>query len=163
MHTQLLSFRMINIKPLFILLLSFSFFNILDAQSEDTAKTEVQIAHDIKGKIEEFTATQNGLFQAKLYSVEKASTNKTHHWFLQVIDEKDQFVNISTITLDAYHENDKTTKLNYVGPVFAMCQEGKYVIGFVDIKQSGKWILDITIEQFGKTDTITLDMQVSDN
>ena len=143
-----------------LLLLFFSF--TLAAQTSTSAKTEVQLAHDLKGKSEEFTKTKNGLFKAKVYTVKTATTNKMHHWFLQITDENDAFINYGSVQMDAYHESDKSIKLNYLNPVFAMCQEGKYVIGFVNVEKAGKYILDLEIKQFGKTDNITLEMEVGE-
>jgi len=130
--------------------------------SNEKPRTEVQQAHDLKGKKGEFTQTKEGFFQAKIYSVKASETNKMHHWFLQIVDENHVFINNGSITMDAYHESDKSTKLNYMGPVFPMCQEGKYIIGFVNTDKGGKWILDITISHFEKKDSITLEMNVAE-
>jgi len=137
------------------------FGNMQFGPANGKKRTEVQSAHDLKGKVEEFIITKNGVFKAKVYAVKSVETGLVHHWFIQVIDENNAFVNISTISMDAYHQSNKDLKLNYMGPVFAMCQEGKYVIGFVDIDKGGKWILDIEIDQFGKKDTVTLEMDVT--
>jgi len=150
-------------KFLFLLCFIFFGYSLTYAQSSTEQKNEVQLAHDLKGKKEEFTPTKNGHFQAKLYTIEKPTANKTHHWFLQLIDKEDQFINIGNISLDAYHESDKNLKLNYIAPVFAMCNEGKYIIGFVNEEKTGKWILDIAIDNFNLSDTITLEIEVAEN
>lgn len=126
-------------------------------------RTEVQQAHDLKGKVEEFSKSENGIFQAKVYTVKTPLTNKTHHWFVQVIDQNMEFVNYGNVSLNAYHEQDKNRKLNYMAPVFPMCQEGKYVVGFINEKMDGNWILELDITQHGKNDKITLQMELAEN
>ncbi len=125
-------------------------------------KTVVQLAHDKKGKEAEFTATHKGNFKVKLFSIAPPKINKTHHWFLQIIDDNSAFVNFGNVTVTGYHKNDKNKKFNYFNPVTKLCSEGKYVIGFVKVKDTGTWVLHITIDNFGKKDTITLEKLVSE-
>ncbi len=125
-------------------------------------KTSVQLAHDNKGKEAEFTATDKGNFKVKLFSTAPPKINKTHHWFLQIIDENSAFVNFGNVTVNGYHKNDKNKKFNYFNQVTKLCSEGKYVIGFVKVKDVGSWVLDITIDNFGKKDSITLEKLVTE-
>ena len=137
------------------------FIPTIGAQSShQKKKTSVQLAHDNKGKQAEFTATHASNFKVKLFSIDPPQTNKVHHWFLQVIDENGAYVNFGKVKVTGYHKEDKTKKFNYFNHVTKLCSEGKYVIGFVKLKDSGMWVLDISIDDFGKKDTITLEQLV---
>ena len=125
-------------------------------------KTSVQLAHDNKGKEAEFTATDKGDFKVKLFSIDPPKINKTHHWFLQIIDENNSFVNFCNVTVSGYHKDDKNKKFNYFDQVTKLCSEGKYVIGFVKVKDIGMWVLDISIDNFGEKDTLTLEKLVTE-
>ncbi len=47
-------------------------------------------------------------------------------------------------------------------PVFKLCSEGKYIVGFVKVKHSGVWILDFVIDNFGEMDSITSEIEIGE-
>jgi hypothetical protein len=140
------------------------FFNTLIAigqNSPSNKKNVLTSAHEQKAKLEEFTKTEKQLFSVKLYAIDNPIINKTQHWFVQVMDKNNHEVNYGKVNVEGYLKNDKNVKLNYSAPVFAMCNQGKYVIGFVKVKQTGTWVLKITIESVDSKDIVTLEMNVS--
>jgi len=123
----------------------------------------LQNAHDKKIKKHEFVKTDQHHFKVNIYTVdEKAVTGKTHHWFFKLADEKEAPLNYAKIKLSGYWKADPSVKFNYMNPVFPLCSEGKYIIGFVKVKQSGTWVLEATINNFGKEDTITYEIEIND-
>jgi hypothetical protein len=142
----------------------FFFFNCIIAigqNSSSNKKTVLTSAHEQKAKLEEFTKTDKQLFKVKLYAVDNPVINKTQHWFVQVMDNNNNDVNYGKVHVEGYLKNDKNIKLNYIAPAFAMCNQGKYVIGFVKVKQAGTWVLKIAIESADIKDTVTLEMNVN--
>ena len=47
-------------------------------------------------------------------------------------------------------------------PVFKLCSEGKYIVGFVKVKHSGVWVLDFVIDNFGEMDSITSEIEIGE-
>ncbi len=151
-----------SIYSLFIFIL---FSSSISAQvdSVNNNKTEIQLAHDSRGKIEDFMNSDNNIFKVRVYSIKTPITNTVHHWFVQILNEKLEYINYGRLSIDAYHQSNKNSKLNYMNPVFAMCQEGKYVVSFINVKKSGTWIIDATIvDHYGISDTISLEMEVAE-
>jgi hypothetical protein len=131
----------------------------INAQTS-SSKNTLNLAHERIGKLEEFHKTQNQQFKVKLYSIDKPISNKKQHWFLQILDKNNNDVNYGKIQINAYLKSNNTIKLNYIAPAFAMCNQGKYVIGFVKAQNAGIWVLDITIENNDTKDVISLEMNV---
>lgn len=46
-----------------------------------------------------------------------------------------------------------------MGPVFKLCSGGKYIIGFVKVKESGVWVLNASIDNF----TFIYEIEISEN
>ncbi len=121
----------------------------------------LQKAHDKKIKTHEFVKTDDNHFNVSIYTVdEKAVTGKTHHWFFKLADEKEAPLNYAKIKLTGYLKADPSIKFNYMNPVFPLCSEGKYIIGFVKVKQSGIWVLEASVDNFGKKDMITYEIEI---
>ena len=142
------------------------FFSIhtLHAQSNSFGKQKVlQKAHDRKISKEEFRKTDADKFQVKVYTVdEKAVTGRTHHWFIKLTDNEGKPLNFARIKLDGYLKSHPKTKFNYDGIVFSLCSEGKYIIGFVKVEQTGPWVLEASIENFSKKDTFKWEIEIND-
>ena len=49
-----------------------------------------------------------------------------------------------------------------MNPVFKLCSEGKYIIGFVKVKNNGTWVLNATIDDFGKKDSFTYEIKIGE-
>lgn len=145
------------------ILFSFSATDVLcQIQHQQGGKNKVlQKAHDRKISKEEFSATQNEQFLVKIYTVdEKAKIGKTHHWFFKLADLNQQPLNYAKIELEGFLKDDPTVKFNYMNPVNPLCSEGKYIIGFVKVQHKGPWVLEASIENFGKTDEITCEITI---
>ncbi len=138
--------------------------NLLFAQSNSKSKKTVfQKAHDRKIVEEEFRKTDAKKFQVKVYTVDdKAVTGRTHHWFLKLADNDGKPLNFARTKLDGYLKSDPKVKFNYDGVVFSLCSEGKYIIGFVKVQHSGIWVLEASIDNFGKKDTFEWEIEIKD-
>lgn len=124
-------------------------------------KTIVQQAHDKQLLLENFENTKQNNYKVKVFTVdERAMNNQVHHWFVQVLETNDLFVNFGNIKLSGYLKRDKQIKFNYMNPVTRMCNEGKYVVGFVNVKHPGIYVLNIEINNFGIIDTITTEIEI---
>jgi len=130
------------------------------AQRNTLRKTEVQLAHDDKSEYASFQSSDHHLFQVRVFSIKVPKVNKQHHWYIQVLDDKGVPVNLASLTMEAYLKEDKSIQLNYMAPVFTLCSEGKYIIGFINSKRSGIWQLDVAIDDFGKKDQVSLEMEI---
>ena len=131
-----------------------------EAQTQQEEKTEVQAAHDDKSEGATFISSENEHFHVRVFSIKEPKVNEQHHWFVQVLDADKIPVNFATLSLDAYLKKDKSIKLNYMAPVFGLCSEGKYIIGFINSEHGGKWQLNLSIDNFGKKDEISLEMEI---
>jgi len=132
------------------------------AQNDNSKKKTVfEKAHDRKVTTEEFVLTDNEVFKIKIYNIEKAEVNRTHHWFLKLADLDEQPLNFARVKLTGYLKSDPETKFNYMG-MNRLCKEGKYLIGFVKVKQSGTWILEASVDNFGITDTFRYEIAIPD-
>ncbi len=125
-------------------------------------KTVFEKAHDRKICSEEFVQTDNEVFKIKIYNIEKAEVNRTHHWFLKLADLEEQPLNFARVKLHGYLKSDPNVKFNYMG-MNRLCTEGKYLIGFVKVKQSGVWVLEATVDNFGQSDSFTYEIEIPDN
>lgn len=131
-------------------------------QNTQKKKTVLEKAHDRKIEENEFVETDKALFLTKVYSVDEVSINKTHHWFLKLISLNKEPVNYADVEVTGYFKDDPTIKFKYMNPVFKLCSEGKYIIGFVKVKNSGTWVLDIVIDNFGKRDTLSYEIEIGE-
>jgi len=144
-----------------LLMLSILMYNANSkAQTQQEEKTEVQAAHDDKSQNATFFSSEREHFHVRVFSIKEPKINEQHHWFLQVLDADKLPVNFATLSLDAYLKEDKAIKLNYMAPVFGLCSEGKYIIGFINSEHKGEWQLDLSIDNFGKKDEISLEMEI---
>ena len=123
----------------------------------------VQKAHDKKLKLVDFTATEQKIYKVKVFTTDtlNAKINHTHHWFVQVLDENNQYVNFANIKMDGHLKSNADIKFNYMFNVNRLCNEGKYVIGFVNVKNEGSYLLNFEIDSFGEVDTITAEIEIS--
>ena len=130
-------------------------------QNSAVKRNIVILAHEQRAQLKEFTKTKNESFYVKLYTVETPSINKTQHWFLQILDKNTNYLNYNVaVALDGYLKNNPTIKFNYMGPVVTMCDEGKFVIGFVKVKQQGIWTLNVNVKNGDIEDTVSLNIMV---
>ena len=148
----------------FLLVFTFTFLSTKEgiSQTYQKKKTVLDLAHDRKIKEKEFTKTDLNLFNVKIYSVDKVAINKTHHWFLKLADLEGNPINYAEVDLDGYLKADPSIKFNYLDPLFKLCSEGKYIIGFVKVKNSGTWVLNTTIDNFGTKDTFTYEIEIGE-
>ena len=147
----------IKYSLLFLLILSAS--TLIGQSNLGKPKTILDKAHDRKISTEEFAKSDEQLFQYKIYTVDKAVINKTHHWFIKLADLEGKPLNFSRVDLTkAYLKTDPKVKFTYGNAVFPLCSEGKYIIGFVKVKHSGTWVLEMAIDNFGKKDTLTYEI-----
>ncbi len=129
--------------------------------AQNRPKTEVQLAHESKGDLDAFLSSKNGEFQARVFRVNTSKERgDQHHWFIQLLDENQHPVNYAEISLDAYRKGKKSTKLKYMAPVFPLCADGKYIIGFVEPNQTGSWKLEMEIDHFGTKDSHVLEIEI---
>lgn len=140
----------------------FFLINTGQSQSELKKKTVLEKAHDRKVQQEEFVKTDQKLFNIRIYSVNKVAINRQHHWFLKVADLEGHPINYANVKLTGHLKNNPAIKFNYMGPVFKLCSEGKYIIGFVKVKDSGTWILNATIDNFGQKDSFTYEIEIGE-
>ncbi len=125
-------------------------------------KTVLDRAHDRKIKTEEFVTTNKKQFYAKVYSVDKVATHRTHHWFLKLADLEGNPLNYAEVTLKGYYKNDPSIAFTYGKTVFNLCSEGKYIIGFVKVKHAGTWVLEASIKNGQKRDTLIYEIEIGD-
>lgn len=141
------------------------FIFTLPASSQSNALTQkkhtLELAHDRKIKLEEYTFTDEKLFQVKAYTVSPPKVNKSHHWFFKITSPNGEHINYAEVTLKGYFKNDPSIPFNYAGSIFKLCSEGKYVIGFVQVQQKGIWVLDFSIDNFGEEDTVSLEIVIN--
>lgn len=131
------------------------------SQSNEEKRTVVQKAHYKQWNLKDFTNSDNENFKVKLYTVEDALTNTSHHWFLQVLTNENNYVNYGKITLTkGYLTNNQNIEFKFMNPIFSLCNEGKFIIGFVNVDKPGKYTINLEIENFGKKDTIELELQI---
>lgn len=119
-------------------------------------------AHDRQFSNEEFLKTTNKAFLFKIYTIENAIINKTHHWFFQLTSINNEPLNFATITLSGYLKDDPSISFTYGNAVFPLCTDGKYIIGFVKVKQAGTWVLQATIDNFGENDRLTYEIEIEE-
>lgn len=121
----------------------------------------VQIAHNMKWELEDFTPSSKKKYKTNVFTVtSKSQTNKTHHWFLQLLTADNHFVNYGNVTLKGYLKDDPSIAFRYMGMVENLCTEGKYLIGFVKVKEAGTYVLDIEIDNFGEKDRTTVEINI---
>lgn len=135
----------------------------LTSLSAQTRGKVLQKAHDNKIAAEQFIPTDTDVFRVNVYTVdEKSMTGRTHHWFLDLRDPGGKPLNYAKVKMSGYLKSDPSVKFSYVNPVFSMCNEGKYVIGFVRVRESGPWVLEFNISDKGKEDTFTQEIVVKE-
>ena len=123
----------------------------------------LQKAHDQKVFNQEVIVSSAGLFHIHIYTTDKkAVVGKTHHWFIKLTDPKGYPLNFANITLSGYLKSNPATKFNYQHPVFPLCTEGKYIIGFVKTQQPGTWLIEATVNNFDHSDQFTSEITISD-
>jgi len=149
-------------QKLFFLSLFFLGCQLLQAQAIKK-ETVLDKAHNRKFISKEFSKTDNHNFQYAIYNIENAITNKTHHWFLKLASPKNEPLNFATITLNGYLKSNPSIPFNYGDTVFPLCTEGKYIIGFVKVKQAGTWVLEATVNNFGSKDHLTFEIEIEEN
>jgi len=143
--------------------LIFSLFhvNMLYCQNSKTVK---QTAHEKKMNKEDYVTTDDAHFQISIYTTdEKSYTGKMHHWFLDLTNPKGRPLNYAKINLKGYLKADPNVKFSYIDPVFSLCNEGKYVIGFVKVNQSGPWVLEAEIKSKDVKDTFKYEIMIADS
>jgi len=47
-----------------------------------------------------------------------------------------------------------------MSPLNKLCSDGKYIVGFVKVKSAGVYALNIAIDNFGKKDTIEIEIDI---
>jgi len=131
-------------------------------KTEYSSKNPIlQKAHDRKIKAEEFSKTNKEHFLVKIYTTDKkAKVGKTHHWFFKLADTGMKPLNYAKIKVTGYLKSDPSVKFNYMEPVFPMCSEGKYIIGFAKVEHTGPWVLEASVQNFGTTDEITYEIEL---
>ena len=152
------------IKYKYVLFLFFTLILVQPSWSQSSSKKKsvLELAHDKKIKTDEFVKTDLKLFNAKVYSVDRVAINRAHHWFLKLTDLEGVPINYANVKLKGYFKDDPSIKFSYRNPVFKLCSEGKYIIGFVKVKNSGTWVLNISIDDFGKKDTLTYEIEIGE-
>lgn len=149
---------------IFISLLFFVFVMIpVDIVYGQSPKTVKQKAHDNQIKRAAFKNTDQDKFLVNIYTVdEKSMVGRTHYWFLALRSADEKILNYAKIKLKGHLKSDPSVKFSYINPVFSLCDEGKYVIGFVRVNQSGPWVLEAEISSKGIADTITYEIEVAE-
>lgn len=122
----------------------------------------LQRAHNKTIDTEELQATDTGRFKFSIYTVdEKAMVGKTHHWFFKLSDSEGEPLNYARVELTGYLKSDPTVAFNYHGSLISLCSEGRYIIGFVKVQQSGPWVLEAVVNNFGTQDTFTYEIEIN--
>ena len=57
-------------------------------------------------------------------------------------------------------KSDPSIPFSYINPVFSLCDEGKYVIGFVRVREEGPWILNAKVKNKEQEDTFTYEIVI---
>lgn len=158
-------FKKYELKTKLVSILILLCFQVAFSQvSSSTNSNTVQKAHKTKLSIEDFETSDKGNYYVSVFSIEKAFTNTSHHWFLQVLTSTYDYVNYGRIDLVEGHlKSDPSIKFNFMNPVVSLCNEGKYIIGFVNVKTAGVYELLLEIENFDKKDKILVEIEISDN
>ena len=150
-------------KPFFLLLVLYCcFLPEGKSQTYHQKKTVLDLAHDRKFKTDEYVTTHKKRFYAKVYSVDKVSINRTHHWFLKLVDLKGNPINYADVEVKGYYKDDPSIAFSYRQPIFKLCSEGKYIIGFVKVKQAGTWVLKVAIKNGALRDHLTYEIEIGD-
>ena len=132
------------------------------SQAPVKKKNVLQKAHERKIDTCDFLPTDKGQFLSKVFSVDDTRTNRTHHWFFQLLDLDGEPINYARVKVSGYLKNDPSIKFRFMEPVFKLCSEGKYIVGFVKVKHSGVWVLDFVIDNFGEMDSITSEIEIGE-
>lgn len=152
-----------TISLFFLLFFSLNSQTLFSQASRGGKKTVKQKAHDKKNAKEEFVLSSDEKFQVSIYTVdEKSMTQRTHHWFVELRDKKGKPLNFAKINLSGYLKDDPKIKFNYINPVFSLCNEGKYVIGFVRVDECGPWVLEAKVESKDIKDTFTWEINIDE-
>jgi len=130
-------------------------------QSTSNGSTLKDKAHKKELSEDAFMATNDNHFLVSVYTnEEKAFTNKVHHWFLDIKDTNGSSLNYAKIKLKGYLKANPDIKFKYMAPVIALCNEGKYVIGFVHVSQTGPWVLEVDINNKSTKDAFTHEITI---
>lgn len=148
-------------RIIFSILLLTLFSHLIHAQTNINSSPILQKAHNKKITRTELQFSDNQQFLFSVYNVKKALTNTTHHWFIKLTDIQSIPLNNAFIRVTGYLKNDPSVKLNHQG-VIALCTQGKYIIGFVKVQQSGTWVLHGTIDNLGNTDTFVEEIEIQE-
>ena len=145
------------------LILVFFFLEIscMLGQTSTKNKTVTQQAHEKKIHLKKFKLSNHEQFKVKVFTVDKkAQVNRTHHWFIQLLSADNQYVNFAKINVDGHLKDNPDIKFNYMSPLNKLCSDGKYIVGFVKVKSAGVYALNIAIDNFGKKDTIEIEIDI---
>lgn len=138
-------------------------FNSEAAYSQTKGKTLKDKAHQKDLKEEDFFASDDEKFRVSVYTTEEKSyLGRTHHWFFDLTDTEGKPLNYAKVQLKGHLKSDPSVKFNYIDPVFSLCNEGKYVIGFVRVEQNGPWVLEATVRSKETEDTFSCEIVVAD-
>lgn len=110
---------------------------------------------------EGFIATDNKLFRVKIYTLSEAKVGEINHWFFRLLDKDGKELNHAQIKLSGYLKTDSSKRLNHAGKIMPLGSDGKYIIKSVEVGQKGIWILKANINNMGKQDTITYEIEVN--
>lgn len=155
---------MMIVKIYIFLIVLFTPFN-LSGQYIKENNSLLEKAHETKINLEEFTVSENKLFKIKIFSVgDRAMVNRTHHWFLQVLDAENNFVNFANIKVSGSLSGQSEIDFNFMDPVNKLCTEGKYIIGFVKVKEAGVYQLRVEINNLeGQRDIGSYEIEIPDS
>jgi len=134
----------------------------LPSQSSSTLKTVdlTRIILENNGN-EGFIATDNKLFRVKIYTLSEARVDETNHWFFRLLDKDGKELNYAQIQLNGHLRSNPSVKLDHAGRIVPLGSDGKYIIKSVKVKQKGIWSLSAIIDNLGKEDTITYEIEVN--
>ena len=71
-------------------------------------------------------------------------------------------LNYARIQVNGHLKSNPAIPLAYQGNVIALCTEGKYIIGFVNVAKSGIYQLNATIDNFGQVDTFSYEIEIGE-
>ncbi|MEM6320483.1 MAG: hypothetical protein AAF960_22630 [Bacteroidota bacterium] len=120
-----------------------------------------QRAHQKQLVETDYATTENKAFLVHVYANEnKAFVYEAHHWFLDLKDPEGNPINQADIKLTGYLKANPEKVFPYIPPVFSLCNEGRYIIGFVEARQSGPWVLNVEIEHQEVKDAFTQEIVI---
>jgi len=148
-------------NKLFFFLVFLFLLNSYPAVGQSKQSKTLRQAHQKQLDKDDFIKTDEQHFLVSVYTnKDKSFTKRTHHWFLDLKDIEGNPIDSANVKLKGYLKANPEVKFYYLGPVLSLCADGKYLIGFVNLNQTGPWILEMEIDDKSIKDAFTHEITI---